>query len=90
MCCLLRCAFLQITTLQTKDKFILCVAFSVDSRLIATGGLDGLVNVFDVAQKKLLQKLTGHAKPIRSIKFSPDCRLLYTASDDMRINVYDV
>ncbi|CAM9339454.1 unnamed protein product [Scytosiphon promiscuus] len=66
------------------------VAFSPNNKLLASGGLDGYVNIFDVEQKKLDQKLEGHAMPIRSLCFSSDGSLLFTASDDMRVNVYDV
>jgi WD repeat-containing protein 61 len=43
----------------------------------------------DVAQGRLLHRLEGHAKPIRSVAYTADGSALITASDDMHINVYD-
>jgi WD repeat-containing protein 61 len=80
----------QVASLETRDKFVMSVSFSPNSKLVVTGGVDGLINIFDVDKQKLVQKLEGHAMPIRTLKFSADGKLLFTASDDMRINVYDV
>ena len=35
--------------METRDKFVMSVAFSPDSKWLASGGLDGLVNIFDVS-----------------------------------------
>jgi WD repeat-containing protein 61 len=80
----------KVSSLETRDKFVMSVAFSPDGSKVAGGGQDGNINIFDVAQNTLLQKMEGHALPVRSLRFSPDGTLLYTASDDMRVNVYDV
>eukprot|EP00752_Nemacystus_decipiens_P005877 g5311.t1 len=72
------------------------VAFIPDNKYVASRGLEGLVNIFDVKhwrhlqQEKVHQKLEGHAMPIGSLCFSADGSLLFTASDDMRVNVHDV
>lgn len=34
--------------METRDKFVMSVAFSPDNKYLASGGLDGLVNIFDV------------------------------------------
>lgn len=34
--------------METRDKFVMSVAFSPDNKYVASGGLDGLVNIFDV------------------------------------------
>uniref|UniRef100_A0A2C9JG02 Uncharacterized protein n=1 Tax=Biomphalaria glabrata TaxID=6526 RepID=A0A2C9JG02_BIOGL len=63
---------------------------SPDGKFIASGALDGIVNVFDITTGKLIHTLEGHAMPIRSLCFSPDSQLLITASDDCQIKIYDV
>lgn len=63
---------------------------SPDGKYIASGALDGIINIFDVAQGKLVGTLEGHAMPIRSLCFSPDSQLLLTASDDGHMKLYDV
>jgi WD repeat-containing protein 61 len=63
---------------------------SPDGRHIASGAIDGIISVFDVASGKLVHTLEGHAMPIRSLAFSPDSQLLLTASDDGHMKLYDV
>lgn len=78
----------KVTTLQTNNKFILSTAFSSDLKL-ATSGLDGFVNVFDINTQQIIHKVEAHALPSRSVAFSPDGNLIYSASDDRHICVYD-
>lgn len=59
-------------------------------KFVASGAMDGIINVFDVATGKLVHTLEGHALPVRSLCFSPNSQLLLTASDDGQIKIYDV
>jgi WD repeat-containing protein 61 len=79
---------------------------SPDEKYIASGAIDGIINIFDVASSKLVHTLEGnllnsrktlliifcpgHAMPIRSLCFSPDSQFLLTASDDGHMKLYDV
>ena len=63
---------------------------SPDGKYIASGAIDGMIDIFDVASGKLVHALEGHAMPIRSLCFSPDSQLLLTASDDGHMKLYDV
>lgn len=63
---------------------------SQDGKYIASGAIDGFINVFDVASGKLVHTIEGHAMTIRSIAFSPDSQLLLTAADDGHMKLYDL
>jgi WD repeat-containing protein 61 len=79
----------KVASLETRNnKFILNSVFSRDLKL-ATAGIDGFVNVFDINSQDIIQKIEAHALPVRSVAFSPDGHILYTASDDRHVNVYD-
>lgn len=78
---------LSITYLHT---WYVCIVQSPDGKYIASGAIDGIINIFDVATSKLVHTLEGHAMPIRSLCFSPDSQLLLTASDDGHMKLYDV
>ena len=67
-----------------------CVFQSPDGKYIASGAIDGIINVFDAETSKLMHKLEGHAMPIRSLTFSPNSQRLLTASDDCHMKVYEV
>lgn len=73
-----------------KERFVLSVAYSPDWSKLACGAMDGTVAVYDLGTGKVLSKLEGHHKPVRSLCFTPDSQMLLTASDDMHVHLYDV
>lgn len=79
----------KVGCLETHNKFILDTAFSFDLKL-ATAGVDGFVNVFDMKTQQIVHKIEAHALATRSICFSPDGNLIYTASDDKHVSIYDM
>ena len=66
------------------------IAFSPDGRLLATGGEDGRVKLFD-ANTGLNQKLLGtHVGEVRSASFSSEGRFLATSGDKPEVKLWDV
>jgi WD40 repeat protein/serine/threonine protein kinase len=56
------------------------VAWSPDGKLIASGGQDRIVRVWDAATGQQLQALAGHARSVSSVIFSRDGKRLVSAS----------
>lgn len=79
----------RVAVLATSSKCVLSTAFSCRGNL-ATSGMDGLVNVFDMTTQQIIHKLEAHAMPARSVAFSPEGSCLSTASDDRHVNLYDL
>ena len=66
------------------------VAFSPDSRLLATcGGAATSAKLWDVATGKLVRQLAKSEKEVHYVVFSPDGRLLLTACDS-GVRLWDV
>jgi len=82
--------FTKVASLETpQNKFILSTAFSSTGAKLATGGIDGFVNIFDLETQQITLAIDVHAMPVRSVKYSMDGKLLFTASDDRRVCVLD-
>jgi WD40 repeat protein len=60
---------------------ILCVAFSPDGRLCATGGEDHEIKVWDTASGSLRYQLSGHRNAVTALYFAPDSRLISVGRD---------
>jgi len=82
----------KIASLETHNKFLMNSAFNEDGRLIATSGIDGIVNIFDISTQQIIHKIEAHSLPARGVVFSPQGsggRLVYSCSDDRHVSVYD-
>ncbi|MGI8837561.1 MAG: caspase family protein [Pyrinomonadaceae bacterium] len=66
------------------------VALSSNGKLIAGGGRDNEIKLWDAGTGRELFTLTGHRKSIRDLAFSPDNKLLASASQDADIKVWSV
>lgn len=67
-----------------------CMALSPDGKQLATGGIDGVIRVWDVETGKLNRALIGHEYYVYGLSWSPDGRALASAgSFDATIRLWD-
>lgn len=77
-------------TLTERKHQIVCVAYSPDSKLIASGGFDNQIVVWESATGNVKQRLTGLKAFPLSLTFSHDSRYIISAGKDSRITIWDV
>jgi WD40 repeat protein len=66
------------------------VAFSSDSKTLASASGDKTVRLWDLATNKERATLQGHTESVMSVAFSPDGKILASASRDKTVKFWDV
>jgi WD40 repeat protein len=65
------------------------VAFSPDSKLVASASNDHIVKVWDLSMGVALQAIEGHSDYINDVAFSLNGKLLASASKDRTVKLWD-
>ena len=72
----------QVGHLSDDFGGIYTIAFSPDSKLLASGGADSIIRLWDMATRQQITTFTGHNYPVVSVNFSSDGAILASASTD--------
>jgi WD40 repeat protein/serine/threonine protein kinase len=71
-------------------SLILSVVYSPNGNLLAAGGWDGSVHLFDVGSDMLLDTLNSHTGEVNSMAFSPDGEYLISGGSDGTVRLWNV
>ncbi|KAF4452098.1 hypothetical protein F53441_5031 [Fusarium austroafricanum] len=77
-----------LQTLEGHDGPVYSVAVSPDNQLIASGGHDGTVRIWDMKTGLCRHTLEGHDDGVTSVIFLPDGRSLASGSFDQTIKIW--
>ncbi|RKZ92535.1 MAG: hypothetical protein DRR19_03960 [Candidatus Parabeggiatoa sp. nov. 1] len=85
-----------VRVFRGHSDWVNSVAFSSDGRILASGGEDRTIKLWQVSTGKKLRTLKkgwlqkGHEAPVRTVAFSPNGSLLASGSDDNTIKLWDL
>jgi WD40 repeat protein/tRNA A-37 threonylcarbamoyl transferase component Bud32 len=79
-----------VLTLAGHTFWATDVAFSPDSKRLATASADRTVRVWELPEGREILTLRGHTGWVRSVAFSPDGQTVASAGDDQVVRLWDV
>jgi hypothetical protein len=71
-------------------KLIHALAFSADSKWLATAGSDGGIYIWETASGKEVLRLVGHEGEVATVAFSPDGRTIFSHGQDGQGYLWDL
>ena len=67
-----------------------CAAISADAKIVAAGGSEAIVALWDRDSGAELQRLEGHSGTITALSFSPDGRRIASSSNDGSVRIWEL
>ena len=66
------------------------LAFSSDGKMLASGGSDNTVQLWNIVTGEPITTFTGHTNGINALTFSPDNRTLASGSADGTVRFWNI
>jgi len=79
-----------IRVFEGHCDFVNSVSFNSNNNLLASGGYDNTLILWDTRYAKAIYKIVAHSDPLTSVCFSMDDTVLLTGSYDGFFRIWDV
>ena len=76
--------------LSGHNKAVLAVTFSTDGKLLASGGQDHTVKLWDIQTGGIIKNFSGHKNFVESVSISADSAIIASGSGDETICFWDI
>lgn len=81
---------IELSVQTGHSSSITCIAFSSGDDLIASGGTDNKIILWDFISSKQADVLLGHAAPVTSLFFHPKAKLVFSSSADSTVKIWEI
>lgn len=78
------------STLDSHNGSICAVEFSPDGQILASGGTDRRIRLWNPDTAKIIYTLDGHQEPVTALKFMPNGKILISTGVDRTIRFWDL
>ena len=82
--------YVHYATLIGHTDLVLSISFSPDGKVLASGGTDTTIRLWDVVTGKHKKTLTGHTGWVSPVRFSPNGKTLASGSESPDIYLWNV
>lgn len=80
----------EVHTLVGHLSPVSTVAISPNGKIIASGGFDNTIKLWNLQTGELICSIMGHSKPVLEVAFNPDGKLLVSGSVANSIKLWDL
>ena len=82
-------SFPESESLEQHSDWVTSLAISPNNEVVASGGKDGEIYLWNLNSGTFIKKLEKHSKAVLSLAFSPDSQTLASASYSQTIKIHD-
>ena len=79
-----------IRTLESHTDAVFAVRFNSNGRVLASGGQDTTIKLWNVSTLKVMRTLEGHTESVNSVSFSFDNNVLVSGSNDNTLKLWNL
>jgi WD40 repeat protein/cellulose biosynthesis protein BcsQ len=79
-----------VTELGDHPEGVMSLAVAPDGKTLATAGIDGVIRLWDLNERREIAQLRGHTKTVSSVAFSRDGKMLASGSWDTTVRIWDL
>jgi WD40 repeat protein len=80
----------DLSSFNSHGGYVYCVQFSPDGRMLASGGADRRIRLWNPDTGKIIYTFDGHQESVTAIEFMPNGKILISAGADRTIRFWDV